>query len=158
MRKSPFWRVVAVVGVVGLLYVGHGLHNGGNDGLPSIVNTARAGGVSVSTSTGAHMIYTASDDGRILYLWASGDSKPKFVAKASVGESPIDRREGTPFRPRPGFNFIDVPATPDGPPANLRPAPPLPTDRGVPAPLPFPKKKPIPDFVPPPADPKEKGS
>jgi hypothetical protein len=96
MRKSPFWRIVAVVGVLGLLYVGHGLHNGGNEGLPSIVNTARAGGVSVSTSNGAHNIYTASEDGRILYLWAnSGDGKPKFVAEANASDLPIDHREKT---------------------------------------------------------------
>lgn len=146
MQRSPFWRIVAVLMVTALLYVGHGLHNGGNDGLPSIVNTARAGGVSVSTSNGAHNIYTASEDGRILYLWAnSGDGKPKFVAAANASELPIERREGAERRPGADFKQpADVPHPVFNPP---------PAVDTVPAP--FPNKKPNPDFVAPPADPKD---
>jgi hypothetical protein len=85
MQSSPFWRILAVSMVAALLYVGHGLHSGGSDGLPSLVNTAHAGGVSVSTSNGAHHIYTTSEDGRVLYLWQySPGGGASFMSEASI--------------------------------------------------------------------------
>jgi hypothetical protein len=125
MRKSPFWRVVAVLGVAGLLYVGHGLHNGGNDGLPSIGNVARAGGVSVSTSNGAHNIYTASEDGRILFLWSnSGDGKLKFIAQAGTSDLPIERREAAERRPAEFNQPANVPHSDFNPPPTFDTVPP----------------------------------
>src|SRR6202035_1464371 len=45
MQDAKFWRIVAVVVCVGLFYVGHGLHDRGGDGLPSLAHVAHAGGV-----------------------------------------------------------------------------------------------------------------
>jgi len=85
MQNSRFWRSVAVVGVMGLLYVGHGLHNGGKDAVPSLVNTAKAGDVTVSGSVGAQKIYTVSPGGNTLYSWQDkGDGQPRFVGMANT--------------------------------------------------------------------------
>lgn len=85
MQNSAFWRIMAVVGVVGLLYVGHGLHNGGKDAVPSLVNTAHAGDVAVSSGAGARTIYTASPLGNTLYSWQDkGDGQPRFVGMANT--------------------------------------------------------------------------
>jgi hypothetical protein len=51
MHESRFWRIVAVALVGGLFYVGHGLH-AGHEALPSLVNTADAGGMAVQGAFG----------------------------------------------------------------------------------------------------------
>jgi hypothetical protein len=82
--------------VAAVLYVGHGLHNGGNDGVPSLVNTAHAGGVAMSTAKPPQYVYTASNDGRLLYLWQTGtDGKPRYVGAAKAE----DGGGRTPTRP-----------------------------------------------------------
>jgi hypothetical protein len=84
MHDSKFWRLVAVSFVVALLYVGHGLHSGRSDGLPSFANTAHAGGVGVVTQRDS-MLYTGSQDGRTLYQWTIADKgKPKYLALSNV--------------------------------------------------------------------------
>ncbi|HEV3302962.1 MAG TPA: hypothetical protein VG055_25145 [Planctomycetaceae bacterium] len=88
MHDSKFWRIVAVSFVVAVLYVGHGLHSGRNDALPSMANSAHAGGVGVVAQRGS-MLYTASQDGRTLYQWNPTDTgKPKYIALSNVELSP----------------------------------------------------------------------
>jgi hypothetical protein len=88
VQDSKFWRAVAFVFCGGLMYVGHGLHGGGSDGMPSVVNTAHAGGVTVSSSPGVQTIYTTAPDGKTLYSWQnSGDGHPRFVGMASTEAS-----------------------------------------------------------------------
>ncbi len=85
MQDSKFWRFAAVLMIATVIYVGHGLHNGGSDGVPSLVNTAHAGGVTVSGSPGIQTIYTTAPDGKTLYSWQNnGDGHPRFVGMAST--------------------------------------------------------------------------
>jgi hypothetical protein len=83
MHDSKFWRFAAVSFVLALLYVGHGLHGGTSDGLPSLANTAHAGGVGVVTQEGSQ-IFTASQDGKTLYQWVMTDGKAKYLANSTV--------------------------------------------------------------------------
>jgi hypothetical protein len=84
MRDSNFWRITAVSFVVTFLYVGHGLHNGRSDGLPSLSNAAYAGGVGVSTQQGS-MLYTSSQDGRTIFQWTTGDQgKPRYLGLSNT--------------------------------------------------------------------------
>jgi len=84
MQDSKFWRVAAVLMIAAVLYVGHGLHNGGGDGMPSLVNTAYAGGVGVSTQQGS-ILYTSSQDGRTIFHWTTGDGgKPKYLGLSNT--------------------------------------------------------------------------
>jgi hypothetical protein len=92
MQDSKFWRFVAVVGCVGIFYVGHGLHSPGREGLPSLVNSAHAGGVAVDaigagTGRSATRIYTSNETGTILYVWnapTGGESAPRHMATVGV--------------------------------------------------------------------------
>jgi hypothetical protein len=87
MQDSKFWRAVAIVICGGILYVGHGLHSGGSDGVPPLVNTARAGGVATAAPGAFQYVYTASTDGRILYLWRTdGDGRARFAGSASISD------------------------------------------------------------------------
>jgi hypothetical protein len=87
MQDTKFWRIVAVVVCVGILYVGHGLHNRGGDGVPSLVNTAYAGGVAAAAPGPFQYVYTASEDGRVLYLWKTDvDGNAKSAGTAAVDE------------------------------------------------------------------------
>jgi hypothetical protein len=86
VQDSKFWRAVAVVICGGLFYVGHGLHNSGNDGMPSLVNTAHAGGVAVDASSPLdRRIYTSAENGMRLYVWdAFTGVVPKYIYTAVV--------------------------------------------------------------------------
>jgi hypothetical protein len=87
MQDSKFRRIAAVLMIGSVLYVGHGLHNGGNDGAPSLLNTAQAGGVALSTAKTPQYVYTASADGKLLYLWQTGtDGKPRYVGAAKADD------------------------------------------------------------------------
>lgn len=84
MADSKFWRIVAIMTVMTLLYVGHGLHNRGGDGLPPFGNLAHAAGVGVATVRGS-VLYTSSEDGRTVYMWNTEPTgKPTFVTSAQV--------------------------------------------------------------------------
>jgi hypothetical protein len=77
MHESKFWRAVSVVFCVGLLYVGHGLHNPGSMSAPSLVNTAQAGQVmEPRRDLAPGTLYTTSQDGRTLCMWMPGDLPP----------------------------------------------------------------------------------
>jgi hypothetical protein len=86
MTDSRFWRAVAVVTCGGLIYVGHGLNNPGNDGARSFVNVAHAGGVAVAPVSQApwNQVVTASPDGRTIYLWGPEGTSTGYVGTASV--------------------------------------------------------------------------
>lgn len=80
MQDSKFWRVVAVLMITALLYVGHGLHNSGL-GLPSLINTAHAGGVGVHNG----LIYTTNAAGDKLSQWVVDPSNAKMHYLHTVG-------------------------------------------------------------------------
>jgi hypothetical protein len=127
MQDSKFWRVVAVVFCGGLLYVGYGLHSGGRDGIPSLVNTARAGGVGVDRLPGqldeksSSRLYTANEDGTRLFVWKLslvGDA-PEYMytvyayPERAAGERPAARSEHPTSpteksvpKPSPDKNFV----------------------------------------------------
>lgn len=91
MQDNKFWRFAAVLMIVALLYVGHGLHNGVRDGAPSLINTAKAGGVAVDApyDNGPRKygrIYTSSQDGVALYVWDAPTlgAIPKHIATVGV--------------------------------------------------------------------------
>ncbi len=77
MQDGKFWRFAAVLMIVAVLYVGHGLHNGGTEGIVSLVGTAQAGGIATPTLRQFQCVYTASEDGRRLYLWRTVDGGSK---------------------------------------------------------------------------------
>jgi hypothetical protein len=80
MQDTKFWRIIAVVVCVGILYVGHGLHNRGSDGLPSLTNVARAGGVAIASPKEGDRIYTTGATGTVLHIWTIDISgKPKYI-------------------------------------------------------------------------------
>jgi len=67
MQDSKFWRTLAIVICGGLIYIGYCLQGpSGNVGSP-FVGIAHAGGVAVSP--GGNQVFTASADGRTLYVW-----------------------------------------------------------------------------------------
>ena len=71
MRDSFFWRCIAVLGIVGLFYVGHGL-NSDNPQLPSLIQTAKADGVALAKYKGKQCIVTSSPDGKTVYYFGPG--------------------------------------------------------------------------------------
>jgi hypothetical protein len=93
MQDSKFWRIVAAAACTGLFYLGHGLHHSGSEGMPSLVNTARASGVAVD-ALASHpgtrsftKIYTTNETGTILYVWEAPFTRganPKHVATIGV--------------------------------------------------------------------------
>jgi hypothetical protein len=86
MQDSKFWRIIAVTTIAAVLYVGHGLHHSGSDGLPRLGNVAHAGGVGVATVRGS-VLYTSSEDGKTLYMWNTGDAgRPTYAATAMAKE------------------------------------------------------------------------
>jgi len=97
MQDSKFWRSAAVLIIAAVLYVGHGLHNGGTEGVPSLVNTAHAGGVAIDAPNvnGVRTygrIYTADESGRHLYVWDAPTlgAIPKHIATVDV--NPTDAK------------------------------------------------------------------
>jgi hypothetical protein len=85
MHDTKLWRIIAVVVCVGILYVGHGLHNRGGDGLPSLVNAVHAGGVAASSPKGGDLIYTTDESGTYLHVWTTEIfGKPKYFGTAHV--------------------------------------------------------------------------
>jgi hypothetical protein len=91
VQDSKFWRSAAVLIIAAVLYVGHGLHNGGTEGVPSLVNTAHAGGVAVDAPylNGVRTygrIYTADPSGTYLYVWDAPTlgAIPKYIATVKI--------------------------------------------------------------------------
>jgi hypothetical protein len=110
MQDTKFWRIVAVVVCVGLFYVGHGLHNRGGDGLPSLVNLAHAGGVAVDHppehGVGVYHIYTADESGTMLHVWTVPvGGKPTYEGTANT-----DGKFAVPRKPKNNGNTFEAPA------------------------------------------------
>jgi len=83
MEDAKFWRIVAVVVCVGLFYVGHGLHDRGGDGLPSLANVAHAGGVAVDHppehGVAPYHLYTTDATGTL-----STSGRPTFLGSRNT--------------------------------------------------------------------------
>jgi hypothetical protein len=103
MQDTKFWRIVAVVVCVGLFYVGHGLHNRGSDGLPSLVNAAHAGGVAVANPRQGDRIYTTGQTGTLLNVWTVELSgTPKYLGTAQTDGTFVEPRTAAKaFAPKP---------------------------------------------------------
>jgi hypothetical protein len=77
MHESKFWKAIAVVFCIGLLYVGHGLHNPESAGTALLVNRAHAGQVmEPKKDLAPQTLYTTSQDGKTLCMWMPGDLPP----------------------------------------------------------------------------------
>lgn len=83
--ESRFWKACAVTAVVGLFYVGHGLHE--RDGLPGLVRSARADGIAsvAHESAGLSYVVTASPDGKTVYYYGPKRALPGFNTEVFLG-------------------------------------------------------------------------
>ena len=82
MNDSVFWRLVAVLGVIGLFYVGHGLHITGD--APMFTSVAEASGAGTATDD-VETVFTSSADGKTVYVWQYYSSRPpKYVGKSDA--------------------------------------------------------------------------
>lgn len=82
-NESRFGRVVTVIGIVSLLYIGHGLHRQSGSFLPALLPAASAG-VGVADDT-AETLYTSSADGKKIYMWQAFSAKPpKYLGEAEA--------------------------------------------------------------------------
>ena len=89
-----FWRFAAFCTVLGLFYVGHGLHqtplvDSTRSSFPRLTSVAHAGGGANGATIGGkfNVLYTQSADGKTVYSWVLGAGrsedllkKPKFSA------------------------------------------------------------------------------
>ena len=118
-----FWRVVAVLGVAGLFYVGHGLGGLGGRASSPLPWEQAAHGMHIDPKFSpwidgsAPIAVTSSADGQALYFWGSR-FKPKVIDPRS--EIEIQAIEAMPEEvqaqpPAPGKRTIR-PSTPVGPP------------------------------------------
>jgi hypothetical protein len=89
VQDSKFWRIAAVLMIAAVLYVGHGLHNGGNNSLPSLISTAHAGGVGVFNGR----VYTTNQVGTEVRVWnIDGFGKPIYLFTVSTDRVPKSAR------------------------------------------------------------------
>ena len=80
-----FWKVAAILLIVGLFYVGAGLHSRSPWTMPA-ESPAYGGGVTVGTDD-AETVFTASEDGKTVYMWQYFGSKPpRYLGKAEAIE------------------------------------------------------------------------
>jgi hypothetical protein len=80
MGDSRFWRMIAVLCVAGVFYVGHGLHNG--SAIPALDSSA----IAAAPWGNSHesRFYTVSEDGRTLYVWTSSGGKVQTDGKVEA--------------------------------------------------------------------------
>ena len=76
MSESRFWRVMAVLGVAGLFYVGHGLNQ---QSAPIFVQKAQAQGVAVQPGAAGPIAVTASADGKTIYCFGPATAVTDFA-------------------------------------------------------------------------------
>lgn len=83
MKDQRYWKTIAGLFVAGLFYVGHGMHSGQPLELPSLMPAAHASvGVADESS---ETLFTASADGKKIYMWQYFSSKPpKFLGEAEA--------------------------------------------------------------------------
>ena len=80
MNNTKFWRCLAVLAVIGLFYVGHGLHNTNSVPLPQMLPQAHAGGVGIISYKNTSRIITSNSEGTTIHIWRlSSQAGPKFV-------------------------------------------------------------------------------
>ncbi len=83
MRDSMFWRVTVWIGLIGLFYVGHGLHQP-DQAVPTFATPVHAGGAGAATEH-VENLFTSSEDGKTIYMWRYfGARSPKLVHKAEA--------------------------------------------------------------------------
>jgi hypothetical protein len=83
--ETRFWRMIAVAVVVGLFYVGHGLHQGSADGLLSTADAQTM--VYFDNSDGGStppILFTQSQDGSKIYAWRIRPHQVSSRAKGAV--------------------------------------------------------------------------
>jgi hypothetical protein len=99
--QERFWRIVAIVVCAALLYIGHGLHGTQPLGIPSLENRAEAGGIAWDPEYPE--MFTASEDGRIVYTWKrfkdvrEGATVVRYVGRTAA---PSEGRRMAPGQPR----------------------------------------------------------
>lgn len=93
MSNSTFWRCSAVMFIAALFFIGSGVQKVMTPQhstplhptlqIPTLTNTAFAGvGVADENS---EVVFTASQDGRKIYMWQYFSSKPpKFIGEAEA--------------------------------------------------------------------------
>lgn len=76
MADSGFWRFMAAAFVCGLFYLGHGLHNPGENIVPPLTQEVQAGDVATAiTPNNSRMkIITSSADGQKINVWSSSST------------------------------------------------------------------------------------
>ncbi len=83
MDKNRFWKTTSALFVLGIFYVGHGLHSESPIRWSSIMNTAE-GSVGVADEN-SETLFTASADGRRIFMWQYFSSKPpKFLGESEA--------------------------------------------------------------------------
>ena len=91
MKDSIFWRILAAAAVLGLFYVGHGLHSP-DSSRPALdfATPVQAQGVGITYSTQDNSIFmaTSSDDGKTLHVFSRrpNNIKPVYLGSAKVSE------------------------------------------------------------------------
>lgn len=81
MQDTRFWRIVAVLAVMALFYVGHGLHTGPP---PEVLSGGVARADGIMTREDANAIFTTNADGTQINVWRQ--TGPYSVEhKSSVG-------------------------------------------------------------------------
>jgi len=90
MKDTCFWRIVSVAAVLGLFYVGHGLHSGGESASLDMARTAHAqgAGITYNTQDNSVVMATSSEDGRTIYIFSRrpGNLKPVYLGKAEADD------------------------------------------------------------------------
>jgi hypothetical protein len=87
MTQSRFWKVIAVLSVVAVFYVGHGLHEKTGLGVPSLANEARADGVAIlrTSSDAWGTAVTCSPDGKTVYYFGPQLMSSAFKSSTFLG-------------------------------------------------------------------------
>ncbi|WP_437186898.1 hypothetical protein SH668x_000265 [Planctomicrobium sp. SH668] len=85
-----FWKLIASRAVLGLFYVGHGLHQQHSvDSFPTFSKSALADGIAIEQGK----IYTTSPDGSQVHCWSMyvGRNGVQYINSASVpGQAPAE--------------------------------------------------------------------
>jgi hypothetical protein len=91
MSDSRFWRLIAVLFVAGVFYVGHGLHNGGE--IPALDSPAIAGAPWGNPNDSR--FFTVSEDGRTLYVWRNSGAQVKAEGKVESPFRNVEKQKQT---------------------------------------------------------------
>jgi len=84
--NDRFWKFIAIAGVAGVFYLGHGLHQQNPaQSFPSLTSTAQADGIVLSNG---QIIFTANPAGDQVYAYRATPTGVMFVGTASAEKSP----------------------------------------------------------------------